>query len=112
MRYLIAGLVIGLTLSTAQAESGRDKTFLLCADVRVASRVHQMVTADKNLFRPVVNNVLDDGSCDLYQGAHRWSLIDTNRTIGYGKITYDTDTKKPKIGYTPYFEIFGMGLGQ
>lgn len=105
----MAALVVCLFGADANAQD-LEKSFLLCKDVRTAAYVHQAVSADKTVWRAIANEVLDKGTCDVYQGSHRWRLMETNRTYGYMKILYDRDTQQPKVGFMPFFQGWAMGL--
>lgn len=113
MKYVIAAVVLAAMMGAANAQvRSIEDQFLLCPDVSVAARVHQMVTADKSVWRAVGSKALDEWGCVIYRGSNRWKLMDTNRTVGYAKVLYDVNTKNPKVGYMPFFFAWGMGLAQ
>jgi len=113
MRGLIVTAALAAALvggSAMAANRDPNSSILVCKDVQTASTIHKVSVEDVKASMNMASNAMDDNRCFEYKGAARWKLIEENHTYGYGKITYDLDTKKPKIGYVPWFVVYSMGL--
>lgn len=111
------GLIVAAALAAAfiggsamAANRDPNSAVLICKDVQIASTIHKVSVEDVSASMNMASNAMDDNRCFPYSGASRWKLLEENRTYGYGKVKYDLDTKKPKIGYVPWFDIYALGL--
>lgn len=108
MRRLIAAglLAMGLALPVAAHAGG---PITICHDVQIAGEIHKTTMADAEAGLNMALDKISQGRCIKYQGDDRWKVLDSNQPFGYAKVVYDTDTKKPKTGYIPWFYAYETG---
>jgi hypothetical protein len=114
MRFVLYAAVAAAFLTApVQAQTmSRDGAFIYCHEVTAAVHLHQMASGGSDVFLPAADEAMDNGRCDAYQGASKWKIVNINKTAGYAKIVYDIHTKKQKVGFIPYFYVWGMGMDQ